>query len=290
MSRLRTPIIAFLAILLYGSGADASKNWYEWSGVAPIVVVGENLGKNGKYHDVRVREVLRGTLDDDVTIAVDVRRANRARSLNVDPKPLKLEPGVVYVWLLADLPEGHRRGHRSPFDLVRGVRGAREVPAETRESLVAALRRFVFIQDQKSEVTVWREFESMLEEPAPVFVRTALEQYLKFRRGTPELVLALRPLLDHPDDRIREFSAALSQQILRRFGQDRIPEIDGLRGDLVSLARRDPAIDVRIAATEALAELPSVTEILETIAQSDPEQNVRFTAQKRLLALKKGPQ
>ena len=33
---------------------------YEWVAIAPVVVTGESLGDNGKFHEFRLQQVLRG--------------------------------------------------------------------------------------------------------------------------------------------------------------------------------------------------------------------------------------
>ena len=53
---------------------------------------------------------------------------------------------------------------------------------------------------------------------------------------------------------------------------------------LIGSARRDESVAVRVAATEALGGFsgPAVRAILEEIAASDPDQAVRFAAEKLL--------
>ena len=50
------------------------------------------------------------------------------------------------------------------------------------------------------------------------------------------------------------------------------------------MARRDVTPEVRVAATAALGKLPGpdVRTLLEEIAREDPEQSVRYAAEKRL--------
>jgi HEAT repeat protein len=129
----------------------------------------------------------------------------------------------------------------------------------------------------------------MLDGTNPIVLKTALEQFQKFRRGDPELLLTLRPLLDHPESGIREDAARLIGQIVARHAGEEVPEEAELRGELIAAARRDPATPVRIWATVALGAFADAAaeEVLEEISESDPEQNVRYAAEKTLLERRK---
>ena len=61
-----------------------------------------------------------------------------------------------------------------------------------------------------------------------------------------------------------------------------LPDAADLRNDLVSRARRDAAVVVRIAATRALGGMhdANVQKVLEEIARDDPDQNVRYAAER----------
>jgi HEAT repeat protein len=58
---------------------------------------------------------------------------------------------------------------------------------------------------------------------------------------------------------------------------------------LIGAARRDPAPAVRVWATWALGRFPdaAAVEVLEEISDSDPEQEVRYAAEKILLERRK---
>jgi len=282
---IRRIAILFVAAPLLGGAANAAElNNYEWSATAPIVVLAENLGIHGKYHEILVDFVLRGEVEIGTVLFLNLRRTNRLRNLNADPKPLKVEIGVTYVWLL-ELDMRYTRPGKPVYQLVRGVRGAREAPAEGQEAYIQSMQKFIAVQDMKSDTLIWASFSGMLESTSPIELITALQQFQKFRRGGTDLLLSVRPLLDHPRPDIRTNAARLIGQILERhFGQP-IPEEETLLGELVSGARRDASVEVRIAAAEALDAIPqaAVEEILEQIARDDPEQLVRYTAEKLLL-------
>lgn len=284
---MRSGVAIFLALatLLGGVARADELNLFEWSAVAPVVITGEALGRDGRYLEIQVQDVLRGDSPHtgDV-IRVNLRRTNRLRNRNVDPLPFNPDPEVAYLWLLQDDPSDPRIDP-PVYRLVRGVRGARELPAEGADAVVAAMRRFVEIQSLNSDTLTWAAFDEMLEDTSPILLSTALEQHLKFRRGGLELLLSLRPLLDHPLPGIRQSSAALIAQILARHHGQPVPEEGALLNELVAKARRDGSIVVRMAATEAIDKLgdEAIEGILEEIARDDPEQLVRYTAERLLL-------
>ena len=100
--------------------------------------------------------------------------------------------------------------------------------------------------------------------------------------GEVEHVESLRPLLDHPSHQLRERTARLLGQIVVQEPDGEIPDAGILRNELVARARRDGNVSVRMAATEALGGFDDekVIEILEEIAERDPDQNVRYAAEK----------
>ena len=267
-------LVAPLALTLVLSTITAAPlNLYEWIAVAPVIVAGENLGTYGKYAEFAVHNTYRGEVGQ--RIRVNVRRTNRDRDKVLFKQPLRFEEGQSYVLLLVGDPDG-----RPTFDLIRGVRGAREVPPEGAGPFLDAIERFARLQDQADHSATWRQLAAMVDETNPILVETALDQFLKFRRGEPHLLGSLRPLLDHPDPELRERTARLIGQVLMRHDRESIPDVGTLQDELVARARRDDAIPVRVAAVQALDRLDSrtVQEILEQIARDDPDQTVRYAA------------
>ena len=282
-------VVAGLALLSLPAAA-APPNLYEWLNVAPVVVVAENLGTYGKYTEFRVLSVLRGEQQPEERIRVNVRRANRDRNRNVDKQALRFETGLSYVVLL--VPVAVRDPAAPPtFEFVRGVRGAREVPLEGQAAFLGAVERFVRIQERKDDLHTWRELAEMIEETNPVLVETALDMFLKFHRGEDDLLGSLRPLLDHPSNGTRERTAMLIGQIIGRGAPRPVPDAALLQSQLVAKARRDQAVPVRVAATRALDLLPggNVLLILEEIAREDPDQTVRYTAERLIYDRRQDP-
>ncbi len=275
--------VACTAMPTLGQTTDDALNLYDWMGVAPTVVHGEVRGENGKYIEVRVDRVIRGDLEVGQPILVNLRKVNRGQDLG-DPL-LKLPPGKSFLLLLQTAPPP-RNNNKAPslelFDLVRGVNGAREVPPEGSGALLDAAEALARVQDRKDERFTWTTMRGFLEDTNPVLIGTALEHHLKFDRGGAEVLSLIRPLLDHPRADLREGAAQLIGEILSRAGGEELEERSLLLGELAARARRDPVVPVRIAATVALGSLwnEATRELLEEIARDDPDQQVRYAAER----------
>ena len=280
----RTVLGALCLFLPWNAQAARNFNLYEWAAVAPVIVVGTSLGDNGRYHEITVEETLRGEEGwVGQRFRVNLRDANRDRDRDQHRYSLKLTRGESYLMLLE--PRAVKKSRALPtFDLARGVEGVRELPAEGREALLGAVEQFIQVQDLDDDRLVWHRLGLMLEETHPILVQTALDQFLKFRRGEAQHVESLRPLLDHPSHQLRERTARLIGQIVVHEPDDEIPDVRVLRNELVARALRDGNVSVRLAATVALVgfEDDGVVKILEEIAERDPDQNVRYTAEKSI--------
>lgn len=265
-------------------------NYYEWTAVAPVVVSGTSLGENGRYTEFRVRHALRGDIEPDQVLRIDLKRANRERRRSNFPFALKMPAESEYLLVLEN-PRPAKDGQPA-FQLARGVRSVREIPLESQRGIIDAVTLFLEIQNYKDDRMTWRRMGAMLEESNPIVIATALEQMFKFRRGTLEQLFSVRPLLDHPDAGIREDAARLSGQIIARHGSEDVPEKEAVMAELIGVARRDEMVGSRVAATEALAAfgIARVETVLDEIAASDPDQNVRFQAEKLLLEYRREQQ
>jgi hypothetical protein len=139
------------------------------------------------------------------------------------------------------------------YRVIRGPRGARQLPAEGSPALLDAMERFVLVQDAGDDRVTWGLLGEMLQETNPIVLETALGQFLKFRRGETDMLPAVLPLLDHPVAEIRARSARLIGQIVRRYAAAGIRQEEELRSAIAARARRDEVVAVRVAATESLA-------------------------------------
>jgi hypothetical protein len=263
------------------AGDPRALGLYDWMFPADVVVAGRVLDEAGKNTAVSVEHVFRGDVEVGEILQVRVKRANRER--DEDESRLKLGADRLYVLLLRPETRKHRDGPIS-YELIRGVHGAREVPKEGASALLDAAERFARVQSVNDDSQQWHSFDVMLEELNPILIQTALDQYLKFRRGAPDLAARVQPLLHHPRPDVRRAALALSGFLLQRFPPGEFPDVLGLEMDIIALARRDPSSEVRIEATVALRGLADdrVIEIWEEISQDDPDQHVRYTAERLL--------
>jgi len=275
-------VVVFLSLLPCIADVEIEvRNLYEWSAVAPVVVAGTSLGEDGKHFDFKIQECLRGDLLPGEELRIDVRTANRSRDRTLYPKAMRLDVGVDYVLLLEEV-KGRKRNDPVLYGIERGLAGVRELPLEGRDAFLDALRVFIRIQEADGDELRWHLLSQEMDGNNPLVLGTALDLYIKFRRGEGDMVLGLVPLLDHPRTEVRAATAQLIGLIVDRHWDDgTIPEDEELRSELVARATRDDAIEVRVAATKALANFPPemVDEVLDRIAESDPEQQVRYTAE-----------
>jgi hypothetical protein len=276
-------ILPILALTTVSIAAD-DMGLYGWLEIAPDVVSGTAGEQDGRYTLFRIDRVLRGDASSGEQVLIDLKYANRHRDYDVDPRPLRLVAGTGYVILLQKAPPAKRRD-LPVYHVVRGPRGARELPAEGSQAILEAMERFVLIQQMGDDRARWRLLGALLEETNPILLESSLGQFLKFRRGDVEMLPAIMPLLDHPASEIRASSCELIGQIVLRYGPSEIEAEAELLSAVAARARRDEVVEVRLAATEALGTFTGMetTEILEEIASEDADQRVRYTAETILL-------
>jgi len=254
---------------------------FEWMAVAPIVVAADVLADDGKYVQAMTRAPIKGSVPEGTVLLVDLKKANRDRAVGV--KSLDLARGHAYLLLL----EASSRTAATPsplYDLVRGLAGARELPKEAPGPLIEAATKLAEIQERKNDALLWSSVPGFLEDPNPVLVDAALELVIKFRRESLDLLPVVTPLLESPRPDVRQRAVLLIGRILHREGAESLPERSTIVAEITGRARRDDDVEVRRAATAAIAGLgdAGVDETLRTISRDDPDQNVRFEAEKAL--------
>jgi len=284
-------IVVVLALLQTALGVEARQaplDHYEWMAVAPIVVGATSLGENGKFVEIEITHRIRGDVKVGAMLSIDVKHTNRNRSRTVNPRGLRLLEGDSFLLLLSPSPEHKSRKHS--YRVVRGVAGARELPLEGADAVVQPLQVLAAIQDLDDDGRRWDEMWRLFEEDSPLLIETSLAQSIKFSRVRADHLDVVRPLLEHPEADIRRRTAEIIRLIVKRTGAQNLEDGASVRNELVSTARRDPAIDVRAAATEALSVFDGsvIDDILREIAETDPEQMVRYIAQKALIERRPG--
>ncbi len=287
--------VALAAVLVAAATSAATEppparhtlDLYEWMAVAPIVVAGEVTDTAGRYVEVRVDEALRGAVAAGALVHLDVRRANRERDDGV--AALTLSQGTSYLLLLS-APADAKADRAPALVLVRGTAGARELPAEGRGVWIEAARRLCRVLDAKDDAFLWSEVGEALDGNNPVLLDTALDLLLKFRRADVSMLPRLRALMADPRREMRRRSVALSGDLLARGSWRDLPDGREYLDEIVSVARRDLDPTVRVTATDALGAIrgPETTAVLREIAREDPEQSVRYAAERQLLDRKEG--
>ena len=260
----------------------SSLTLYDWMGVAPIVAEVVVLDNVGGRVEIDVATVIRGHLAPETRLLLDQRGANRDRE---DGKSaLKLVRGDRGLVLLEGSPF-RVVGSQPLYRVVRGIDGFRRLPAEGRDAWIDAARRLAEVQETKDDTMVWRQLERFLEDPNSILIGDALSLHLRYDRGELRTLAVLRPLLNHPRPDLRAMASKLSGRIVARRNATGTPEADALFAELAARARRDDAADVRAQATRALAAFPAERsrEVLRAIASDDPEQSVRYEAERAIL-------
>lgn len=283
-------LVAAIALLLgaqFPPRGPKTYNFYEWAAVAPVVVVAESGTHDGRWYEFTVTRVLRGeAVAAGEVVEVDLKLANRDRDRHLHRFAYNPDPPAEYLLLLeeSDRKKKRKEPKEPRFELVRGLRGIRELPAEGQAAIVEAVRHFVEIQDLRDDRVVWERLGQLLGSPNPLVLETVLDQFLKFRRGEATHLPQLRAVLDHPSPGLRERSVRMIGQVLRREEPVAVPDRASLRAALIGTARRDTEPAVRVAAIAALDAFRDVAteRVLEEIADSDPDQNVRYQAARRL--------
>jgi hypothetical protein len=254
---------------------------------APFVIAAEIVADDGRFVRVVSRSAIKGELTVNAVALVDQRQANRDR--DVGTPALDLTKGKSYLLLLTASP----RGKKEPFpvfDLVRGVRGARPLPVEGSAATIDAASRLAALQQRNNDDVLWATLPDFLEDQNPLLIDAALDLYVKFHRESVALIPVLSPLLQSPRPDVRRRAALVLGRVLQRTGATDAPDRPEAIAELTGRARRDDDVGVRREATLALASLPDagINETLRAIARDDPDQDVRFEAEKSVFARSQG--
>ncbi len=248
---------------------------------------------------LRVEEVLRG---DPKAIPGLLRVAffgvNRGR--NAGQAPFRVAEGERAVFILARWTDS--RGDLRGSDLFRpeGLAKAKiPIPAEGAQALLEAVRALVAYHDSPRRGQVEAELAQWLKGSNNWLVDVALDEAARFSIAGPEWIpgLLLRTRDVNPLRRrlaLEAMGTALARGRLGRTGQ-----VSGaqsgeelmamVREALVRHARTDEDASVRLACVNWLPEagLRDLEALLKSISRDDPDQNVRYTASTKLLALRR---
>jgi hypothetical protein len=155
---------------------------YDWMATAPVVIAADIVADDLKYVKAVTRQAFKGSLVVDRIVLVDLRRANRDRELGTPA--LELDKGRAYLLLLQSSPRGKTEAY-PVFDLVRGTRGAKPLPAEGSAATLAAVARLAVVQERNDDAFLWASLPGFLEDDNPVLVDAALDLYVNFAAKPP---------------------------------------------------------------------------------------------------------
>ncbi len=205
-----------MAVVVCGSGAllavtepppePVSLGLYDWMATAPVVIAADIVADDSKFVKALTRRAFKGGPVVDAAVLVDLRRANRDREMGTPA--LDLEKGRSYILLLQASPRGKKEPY-PVFDIVRGVRGAKPLPAEGSAAMIAAVARLAEVQQRNNDDFLWASLPGFLEDDNPILVDAALDLYVKFHRETAALIPVLSPLLGNPRPDVRRRAAVV---------------------------------------------------------------------------------
>lgn len=244
-----------------------------------------------KYAIVELDEVFKGE-PPDRTLRIAFRDFNYDRPHGTDP--MVFPDGQAEILFLVPYDGVNRRKekNRDIYTLFKGFAGRITLPAEGPETILEALRELALLTAAipAEQITGLKD---LLDHSNPYLVEAAMAELLRLRAGDPGLYLALIPLLSNPSPGVRQEALELFEQIFEGGPQQSShdPRPDEARGALAAVierARNDPEPAVRAGAVTALASWPYREEVeseLRAIARLDPEQEVRYEAERALFRL-----
>lgn len=241
-----------------------------------------------KYALVEVRAAIKG-FPPGSRIRVAFRDYNWSRP--------KGEPPIVFpdgqreiLFLVPQTHEKPSEKNRDLYTLFRGEAGRIVPAAEGPDPRVDATRRLVAIAalDAAAQVIALHE---LIASDNPTLRDTAMKEVTRLRAIDPSLYPVLTAVLFSTEATMRAEAIVLIRQMFLAFGTGKglMPEEQPGRialARVLDLARNDPAPVVRRAAVTALAAWPHREETgsdLRTLSTADPDQEVRYEAQRALL-------
>ncbi len=263
-------------------------NLFQMVARADLIVDVRILKGSLKYALVEVRAAIKG-VPPDFQIRVAFRDFNWSRP--------KGEPPIVFpdgqreiLFLVPQTHEKPSEKNRDLYTLFRGGAGRITPAAEGPDPRVEATRRLVKIAalDAAAQVAA---LHGLIASDNPALRDTAMKEVTRLRAVDPSLYPVLTGVLSSPEAAMRADAIVLIRQMFLTFGTGEGLMLEEEPGRIalarvLELARNDPAPVVRRAAVTALAAWPRRDETgsdLKTLATADPDQEVRYEAQRALL-------
>lgn len=261
------------------------KKTFQASLVARVTV----LDGDNRMAVLAVNEVIKGQYHRE-QLKVVFRAVNWSRDLWEDR--IVFPEGARLVLFLQPFIKKGKVNAPDQFELVGGYHGIEAVPPEGNDAYLQAIRRFVTIQSQPSQLAIWGQARALLKEDNPYLVQAGFDQVLRFRLADEALVPVLLERMEDETVAFRTQSAQCLGDVLedaRRDDKTLMGE-DHMRDLLLFTATNDADVHVRVEAIRALEAGRDINLVptFRRIAQEDPSQEVRYQAERTIYEIQGG--
>jgi len=274
-----------------GITGDATRddlNLFQMVARSQVIVDVRILSGSLRYALVEIQETLKGSPESD-RLRVAFREFNWNRPKG-EP-PIEFPDGQREILFLVPYTGVKRtEKNRDLYALYRGEAGRVILAAEGSDPVAEAIRRLVRIAalDAAAQVAALKE---LIGSPNTALRGAGLREVARLRAVDPSLYAVLTTVLSSSETGARVDALGLVRLMFGTFGtgEGMLPEEQQGRIALVrvmEMARNDRAAAVRRAAVVAMAAWPQRDEIdpdLRNLAAQDPDQTVRYEAQRALL-------
>jgi len=217
------------------------------------------------------------------------------RDLNLSPHGqavVVFRPEEEYVlFLMKKLWRRPKAKNANILDLLHGRRGRMLLSPEGWEGTVDAVRAFVLLAQAGPEEQI-DGLSALLPTDNPLLKEATLEELTRLRVAAPKDLPILVRLLGDPSPRIRSRALPLIALQFASAHTDDLRSTSDQREALASVlerARGDQEENVRVESVRTLGAWPKPEEVLGdllAIARQDPAQKVRYEAERLLFRLK----
>ena len=285
----RGAALALVAALAAGAQARAaisSMDLWEKTFRSELVVRATVLDGDDRLARMKVDEVLKGSYAGE-QLKIVFRAANFTRK--TWEGKIVFQAGQHLVLFLDRYRKNGVLQADDHFELFRGSNGREEVPSEGEDAYLQAIRKFVTIQGESSQLARWDASRALLSETNPFLVEAGFEQVLKFRLANAGLVPVLLGHLDSETVAFRQKAVRCFAQVFESTSREAgdLPTEDHIRDLLLNKAMKDPSVDVRIESIKALGAWQDhdLAASFRAIAEQDPSQAVRYEAERAIYEL-----
>jgi hypothetical protein len=217
-------------------------------------------------------------------------------------EPIVFTDGEESILLLKPASVRRKGKDRDLFELLEGPRGRLSIPPEGAAPVIDAARDLAAVATADPS-TQRRLLSERLRSVNPFLVLAALAELERLGGVAPDDLPALLALLGSPRSSVRAGALALLGRLFQSGGAvveggrgaptgDPYPDqIRAALAAVVERARNDAEVPVRVAAVAAMGKWPArddTVQDLRAIAGVDPDQSVRYEAERILFKMKYG--